>query len=90
LFLAGKTGVFKTALAALAQQHFGAAMDHANLPGNFASTANALESLAFHAKDTLVGADDFAPTPEGMKMTALRASPNACSGPPATNRGALE
>ena len=61
LFLAGKTGVFKTAVAALAQQHFGAGLDAAHLPGHFASTANALESLAFEAKDTLLVVDDYAP-----------------------------
>jgi hypothetical protein len=62
LFLAGKTGVFKTALAALCQQHFGAAMDATNLPAHFASTGNALEGLAFYAKDALLVVDDFAPT----------------------------
>jgi len=54
LFLSGNSGVFKTALAALAQQHFGAAMDGSGLPANFASTANALEGLAFAAKDALL------------------------------------
>ena len=62
MFLTGRTGTFKTALAALCQQHFGAAMDASHLPANFASTANALESLAFSAKDTLLVVDDFAPT----------------------------
>jgi hypothetical protein len=62
MFLVGKTGVFKTALAAICQQHFGPAMGPAHLPGHFASTANALESLAFHAKDALLVVDDFAPT----------------------------
>ena len=62
LFLSGNSGVFKTALAALAQQHFGAAMDGSGLPANFASTANALEGLAFAAKDALLVVDDFAPT----------------------------
>ena len=61
MFLVGKTGVFKTALAAVCQQHFGSAMDAAHLPAHFASTANALESLAFHAKDALLVVDDFAP-----------------------------
>jgi hypothetical protein len=61
IFLTGKTGVFKTALAALCQQHFGAAMDATSLPANFASTGNALEGLAFHAKDALLVVDDFAP-----------------------------
>ena len=62
LFLTGRTGTFKTALAALCQQHFGAAMDARRLPGHFASTANALEELAFQAKDALLVIDDFAPT----------------------------
>jgi len=62
LFLTGRTGAFKTALAALCQQHFGAAMDASHLPAHFASTANALESLAFLAKDVLLVVDDFAPS----------------------------
>ena len=62
LFLAGKTGVFKTAVAAVAQQHFGAGLDAAHLPGHFASTANALESIAFDGKDTFLVIDDYAPS----------------------------
>jgi hypothetical protein len=62
LFLSGPSGVCKTALAALCQQHFGAAMEASRLPANFASTANALEWLAFAAKDALLVVDDFAPT----------------------------
>jgi hypothetical protein len=62
VYLTGRTGTFKTALAALCQQHFGAAMDAGRVPANFASTANALESLAFSAKDALLVVDDFAPT----------------------------
>ena len=37
-------------------------MDATRLPSNFASTANALESLAFTAKDVLLVVDDFVPT----------------------------
>ena len=62
LFLAGRTGVFKTVLAALCQQHFGAALDATNLPGNFGSTGNALAELTFYAKDALFVVDDYAPT----------------------------
>src|ERR1700688_47841 len=51
MFLVGKTGVFKSALAAVCQQHFGTGMDAAHLPGHLASTANALELLAFHSED---------------------------------------
>ena len=59
MFLTGQTGTFKTALAALCQQHFGAAMEAGRLPANFASTGNALEWLAFSAKDALLVVDDF-------------------------------
>jgi hypothetical protein len=36
-------------------------MDARNLPGSWSSTANSLESLAFHAKEALLVVDDFAP-----------------------------
>jgi hypothetical protein len=62
LFLVGATGRFKTALAALCQQHFGATLDASGLPASFASTGNALEGLVFHAKDALVVVDDFVPS----------------------------
>ena len=61
LHLTGETGVFKSELAALYQQHFGAEMDRQHLPGAWSSTANSLEALAFHAKNTLLTIDDFAP-----------------------------
>jgi hypothetical protein len=61
IHLAGATGAFKSEVAALHQQHFGAAMNRLNLPGAWSSTGNALESLAFHAKDALFVIDDFAP-----------------------------
>jgi len=59
--LFGKTGVFKTELASLAQQHYGAGMNSRSLPGSWTSTANALEGLLARAKDVLVTIDDFAP-----------------------------
>lgn len=62
IHVAGGTGVGKTALAALAEQHFGAGLDARNLPGSWLSTGNALEGIAFAAKDTLLVVDDFAPT----------------------------
>ncbi|MGH2688806.1 MAG: hypothetical protein ACRDKW_08370, partial [Actinomycetota bacterium] len=37
-------------------------MDARNLPGSWSSTANALEGLAFAAKDALLVVDDFAPS----------------------------
>jgi hypothetical protein len=59
--LAGPTGTGKTELAALMQQHYGACMDARQLPGSWSSTGNSLESAAFHAKDAIFVADDFAP-----------------------------
>ena len=59
--LAGPTGVLKTELAALVQQHFGAAMDSRHLPGSWSSTGNLLEAVAFAAKDAVFVVDDFAP-----------------------------
>jgi hypothetical protein len=61
LHLAGSTGTCKTETAALAQQHFGAGLDARHLPGSWASTGNALEALAFAAKDALLVVDDFCP-----------------------------
>jgi hypothetical protein len=59
--LVGTTGEFKTSTAILMQQHFGAKFDAAHLPGNWSSTANALEEMAFLAKDVLAIVDDYAP-----------------------------
>ena len=61
LFLAGVTGTFKTELAALIQQHFGAGFLARALPANWTSTENALEALAFAAKDMVMVVDDYAP-----------------------------
>ena len=61
IWIAGPTGVFKTEIAALAQQHYGPAMNSRRLPSSFASTANSLEVVAFGAKDALFVIDDFAP-----------------------------
>ena len=59
--LAGQTGEGKSELAALVQQHFGSELDARHLPGSWSSTSNALEALAFSAKDALLVVDDFAP-----------------------------
>jgi hypothetical protein len=62
IHMVGRTGSYKSAVAALAQQHFGAMMDGLNLPANWTSTANAIEMLAFSAKDAILTIDDFNPT----------------------------
>ena len=59
LHITGRTAQGKTELAALAQQHFGPDMSARNLPANWDSTANALQGLAFAAKDALLTIDDL-------------------------------
>lgn len=59
--LSGPSGVFKSELAALAQAHWGADFTSRCLPGSWSSTENALELLAFFAKDMILVVDDFAP-----------------------------
>jgi len=61
MHLAGHTGLGKTELAALLQQHFGATMTAHHLPGSWESTENALEILLSQARDTLLVVDDFKP-----------------------------
>lgn len=61
LALYGITGRGKTQLAALSQAHFGDRFHGKHLPGNWSSTANALEKQAFLAKDAVFTIDDFAP-----------------------------
>ncbi|MGH2689623.1 MAG: DUF927 domain-containing protein, partial [Actinomycetota bacterium] len=60
--LAGPSGAGKSELAAQVQSHFGAGFDSRHLPGSWSSTGNALEGLAFAAKDAVLVVDDFAPT----------------------------
>ena len=62
IHVAGPTGAFKTELAVLAQQHFGADFRATNLPGSWTSTENAIEALLFTAKDALCVVDDFTPS----------------------------
>jgi hypothetical protein len=71
LHLVGHTGGGKTELAALALQHFGAGLDARHLPGSWLSTDNALETLAFVAKDTLLVVDDFCPTGSQYDIQSL-------------------
>jgi len=59
--LVGRSGVCKSELAALVQQHFGRDMHALNLPAAWRSTDNALGELLFLAKDVLCTIDDFKP-----------------------------
>ena len=71
LHLTGRTSTFKTELATLAQQHFGANFNARNLPGSWSSTGNALEILALTAKDALLVVDDFAPQGTAFDVARL-------------------
>lgn len=73
LFISGRSGVFKSAITAVAQQHYGADMDRLHLPTNFHATENVLEDLSFTAKDAVLVIDDFAPTGTAQQISALHA-----------------
>lgn len=74
-WLYGASGGGKTAFAALLQQHHGQAMTADNMPGNWNSTANALEAICFLAKDVLLVIDDF--VPEGSRVDVHRMTRDA-------------
>jgi Domain of unknown function (DUF3854)/Domain of unknown function (DUF927) len=71
LHIMGMSGVGKSELTALAQQHYGAGFDRTHLPGNWFSTENALEMLAFQAKDMLLVIDDFCPKGKAADISAM-------------------
>jgi hypothetical protein len=70
--LVGTTGARKSTLLALAQQHWGAGLDHNNLPASWSDTPTALQALISEAKDALVVVDDYAPDGGGdaRRLTA--------------------
>jgi hypothetical protein len=61
VYLVGQSGEYKTELTAIAQAHYGSAFNGRYLPANWEHTENALEKLAFGAKDAIIVVDDFAP-----------------------------
>lgn len=71
IFLSGASGCQKSELSAIAQAHFGKEFNRTNLPGNWASTGNALERQAFLAKDAIFTVDDFAPTGSAVDVARL-------------------
>ena len=72
LWLAGKTGGGKSAVAALVQQHWGAGMDGRNLPCDWSWTENALEKAAFLAKDAVLTIDEFVPPDRTHDMARIQ------------------
>jgi Domain of unknown function (DUF927) len=72
--LSGLTGAQKSEIAALSQQHYGAAMDARALPGSWTSTGNALEAIASAAKDAVIVIDDYVPqgtTADRQRLNAV-------------------
>jgi hypothetical protein len=72
VWLTGKTGGGKSELTARYQQHFGERMGREALPGNWQSTGNALEALAFAAKDVTFTIDDFKPVGTQYEINKLQ------------------
>lgn len=75
VWLFGRSGTLKTAVTALAQQHYGPSMDAHGLPGNWTSTANALEAQAFMLDGALYVVDDY--SPDATKTDAQRRASTA-------------
>jgi hypothetical protein len=74
LGITGATGSQKSELAALSQQHYGAAMNRKALPGDWeAPTMNALLGLGFAAKDAIFVVDDLAPNEDRRKNDEIKA-----------------
>jgi DNA primase catalytic core len=74
LWLYGTTGTMKSTLAALLLNCFGPAFSSMHLSADWWSTANALEKLAFHAKDTLLVIDDYRPEADIKMRKQLESS----------------
>ena len=73
IHMTGDTGEGKTCLAAMAQQHFGRLMTYREPPASWESTENALEELAFQAKDVVLLVDDFVPKGDRQEMRRYHA-----------------
>jgi hypothetical protein len=74
-FLSGPTGLHKTGVAAVIQQHVGAGMTERAPPANWSSTANQLEMVASSAKDTPLLIDEY--VPGGAQAERARANDKA-------------
>lgn len=73
IFVAGRTGTFKSELASLLQSHYGTGMNARKLPASWNSTSNALEALAYRSKDALITIDDYVPVGTGYQLRGLAA-----------------
>lgn len=72
LFLTGHTGSHKSSLVAAAMSVWGARWSKDTLPLSFNSTANAMEGLAFQAKDLPLPIDNYVPSVKGGAQDVLK------------------
>ena len=70
----GRSGSFKSEVTSLMQSHYGQKMDARNLPGSWSSTANAIEALAYRAKDAIFTIDDFIPVGTSWQVKQYQSS----------------
>jgi hypothetical protein len=71
VFLAGRTGSFKSAATGVAQAHWGSRWSGVRFASNWFGTANSIEKIAFLAKDCLLVIDDFAPNGSRRDIAGL-------------------
>lgn len=72
LFLTGHTGSHKSSLVAAAMAVWGSRWSKDTLPLSFNSTANAMEGLAFQAKDLPLPIDNYVPSVKGGAQEVLK------------------
>lgn len=71
IHLAGRTGTRKSEICSLFQSHYGETMDARKLPGSWSSTENALEALAYRAKNAIFTIDDYVPQGTSYQVKQL-------------------
>lgn len=72
LFLTGHTGTHKSSLVAAAMSVWGSRWSKDTMPCSFNDTANALEGMAFHAKDLPLPIDNYVPNVRGGAQETLK------------------
>lgn len=72
LFLTGHTGSHKSSLVAAAMAVWGSRWSKDTLPLSFNATANAMEGLAFQAKDLPLPIDNYVPSIKGGAQEVLK------------------
>ncbi len=70
----GRTGSYKTELAALIQRAFGRRFNRMNLPAGWNSTPNALGLMAFLGKNIVLTIDDLKPEGTATEQARVRAT----------------